>query len=407
MGYWKQRQLEQGEYHFSAPPGYAVCDRCVDDDALAAFVADNADATTCSFCGRDGEESIAADTDAVVLRIGEALQLEWDVPENALFRDSESPTGWFGPEPWDTADVLEHEGWPFATQAFADFVVDAFRETTWIPRDPYALSEREALAFSWELFAETVKHGTRFVFALLPEATDEQDDPGAPVRRGALFLEEIGRLINAYDLIAEVGPVDALYRVRVRDAGEEVQSAADLGTPPPERASQSRMSPAGISMLYCARDTDTALGETVDTVKDASRVACIATFRLREATSVIDLGRLPPVPSLFDPQASRRERAELSFLHAFDRDLSAHIERDDRVHIDYVPTQVVTEYIRRVFRDRRGLPIQGLAFDSAQVQGGRNIVLFIQQDQCVERGAPEPLVGGPVVELVDVQHRPV
>src|SRR4051794_28091600 len=44
--FWKQRQLEQGAYHFSAPPGYAVCDHCVDDDALAAFIRENAGANS-------------------------------------------------------------------------------------------------------------------------------------------------------------------------------------------------------------------------------------------------------------------------------------------------------------------------------------------------------------------------
>jgi len=72
-----------------------------------------------------------------------------------------------------------------------------------------------------------------------------------------------------------------------------------------------------------------------------------------------------------------------------------------------VPTQVITEYVRRVFRDAWGRPLQGLAFDSAQVHDGRNVVLFVQQEQCVESGAPAPLLGGPVVELADVQHRAI
>ncbi len=407
MGFWKQRQLEQGAYHFSAPPGYAVCDACVDDEALAALIRDKSSATSCSFCGREEEREIAADTDAVLILISEGLQREWDVPENVLYRDSESPTGWAGPEPWDTADVLEHEGWPFVTESFAEFVVEAFRDVSWVAREPYVLTDREALVFSWELFSETVKHQTRFLFALLPESPDEYDDPGAPVRRGLHFLQEIGRLIQSYDLMSEVTPSEPLYRVRVCDAGKEPRTASELGAPSPRKARQSRMSPAGVPMLYCAREVETARAETVELVKDRGRVACVATFRLRTPVHVVDLGQLPPVPSLFDLDITRRHRAELSFLHAFNRDLSAHIERDDRIHVDYVPTQVVTEFLRRVFRDAEDHPVYGLAFDSAQADGGRNAVLFVEQDQCLEIGESEPLTGGPAVELVDVDHQAI
>ena len=36
----------------------------------------------------------------------------------------------------------------------------------------------------------------------------------------------------------------------------------------------------------------------------------------------------------------------LLFMNKFLHDFSSPIERDDRIHIEYVPTQVITEYLR-------------------------------------------------------------
>jgi len=168
------------------------------------------------------------------------------------------------------------------------------------------------------------------------------------------------------------------------------------------------MSPAGISMFYGAREIETALAETVNPTETTDKVARIGVFRVRKPARVVDLGRLPAVPSIFDPRPeSTRERAELGFLHGFRRDLSKRIERDNRIHTEYVPTQVVSEFLRRVFRGHDGRAAEGLAFDSAQAVGGRNIVLFVDNRQCVEQGANDPTGGGTVLELVATEQRPI
>jgi hypothetical protein len=67
------------------------------------------------------------------------------------------------------------------------------------------------------------------------------------------------------------------------------------------------------------------------------------------------------------------------FMSEFLRDFSSPIERDDRIHIDYVPTQVVTEYLRDAKLD--GLsPVEGIKYRSARRKSGICYVLFI--DKC-------------------------
>jgi hypothetical protein len=404
----KNRQIEQGELGYSSPGSDYVCDECVADDALKALVAEKAVAEQCGFCGRQEDHPIAADTDDVLNRIGRSLQREWDDPNNVLFYDSEEESGFAGAQVFTTDEVFWEESVSFANDKFERFVLDAFSDAQWCQRDPYALTKGEALRFGWDAFRETVKHEARFVFALIEHDRDpEYEDPGEPVQRGAAMLRELGRLIVAYQLIAKIPAETTLYRVRVDDAGEHHSTAAALGSTPHEIASQSRMSPAGIPMLYAAEDIDTALAETVDPVRDAGKVATVATFCTTENSQVVDLGRLPSVPSIFDPRPeAARERAELGFLHGFRRDVSAPIKPDNRIHIEYVPTQVVSEYLRYLLRDGDGRGVDGLAYDSAQADG-RNVVLFLDSSRCLDAGQSASFPETLCVKLAAVERRPV
>jgi hypothetical protein len=388
VGFWSDRQIEQDEMGFSAPPGYYVCDRHVDDYALEAIIHEEASESECSFCDRQAEEAIAADTDLVLGHIARSLQREWTDPLNVLFYDSEDDR-WAGTV-LDFEEVLGEEGeWPFASDRFETFVLDAFRESSWTGRDPAALGENEALQFSWREFKHTVKHEARFLFVLLAEFEDDDaSEPGWPVRQGGAMLRELGDLINRYGLVVDRPENTQLHRIRVHGVDDHPTAAKELGTPPNQFARQSRMSPAGIPMFYGANDLETAYAETMSADVEA---ATGATFSTTRAARIVDLDRLPEVPSFFDlSDEATRSRPSLGFLAGFRHDVSAQIERDDRIHIEYVPTQVVCEYLRHLFRDQHGQPVDGLAWESAQYNGGRNLVLFVRNEQCLEPDEPPP-----------------
>ena len=101
---------------------------------------------------------------------------------------------------------------------------------------------------------------------------------------------------------------------------------------------------------------------------------------------VVDLTQLPPLPSIFDT-ARRRERDELLFLRAFIDDLRQPVARDGREHIDYVPTQVVTEYFRRVVR-HAGRGFCGLLFRSTQDPRSTCCVIFASHAECLPPAGP-------------------
>lgn len=403
MGFWSERQVYETELRFHATPGALVCADCVADEALKQLVLDQLSDNRCDFCEREADHEIAADADLILERISTSLHTEYTDPIEVLLWDSEDQE-WAG-SVYDISDVLDEvTDWPLGHERFEAFVLEAFNESQWCKRDPYGVGEGEALRYGWDDLRETVKHRQRFFFVLQEE--DPDPDPGWPIPRGARLLEKLGSLINEHGLVSDLAAGSTLYRARIHRVRDRPASAKDLGAPPPTLASQSRMSPAGIPMLYAADDPQTALDETIDPLRTRAKAATIGVFRTTETCRIVDLGLLPETPSIFDDSPeSRALLAPLGFLHGFRRDLSARIQRDGRVHVEYVPTQVVCEYLRHVFRDTNGEPIRGLAWESSQRPGARNVVLFIDAGRCVEPGERPAFIEGLLVELVDLKRR--
>ena len=69
---------------------------------------------------------------------------------------------------------------------------------------------------------------------------------------------------------------------------------------------------------------------------------------------------------------------DLLFFYSLAESLTLPIE--DK--LDYIPTQIFAEYVRRVgFRD---LGIRGIKYPSTQDSEGENIVLFYNNEECVD-----------------------
>ncbi len=72
------------------------------------------------------------------------------------------------------------------------------------------------------------------------------------------------------------------------------------------------------------------------------------------------------------------------FFEEFVDDLTKAIDRDERVHLEYVPTQIVVEYFRRQFhRDFQGPPLDGVMYPSARCEGGVAVALFCDRSAIV------------------------
>jgi len=188
--------------------------------------------------------------------------------------------------------------------------------------------------------------------------------------------------------------------VRQHDVTLQITSAdiGALATPPTNLAKTSnRMSPAGIPMFYAAMDEQTAHLETA--MPDPNQtVTSIGRFELTEELRILNLAEIPDVPSLFDSDA-RHLRTGLTFMRAFADDLSQPIARDGREHIDYVPTQIVSEFFRLRFSHIPG-HLHGLSFRSSKDSHGICVCLFFTHDDFVKNSSVAPL------RLIEVNRRP-
>jgi hypothetical protein len=208
------------------------------------------------------------------------------------------------------------------------------------------------------------------------EAIDEAQE-GVSASR---MLDAIGQAVEEVGLVRELPAGAKLFRGRVGPSTKPYRSSRSLGPPPQRKAVASRMSPAGVPMFYGALDEHTSIAETVLGHLKKGEVLNLGAFETLENMYLLDLTKVPPVPSLFSP--SRHLRPTVGFLRAFLSDLSKPIKKDDRVHTEYVPTQIVTEYFRYSFHGDGGSPIRGILYPSSRAKGGTACVLFFTREEC-------------------------
>ena len=141
------------------------------------------------------------------------------------------------------------------------------------------------------------------------------------------------------------------------------------------------MSPAGIVMMYASEDERTCLVETLD----GPGKYTVARFKTRRDALILDLSTELDVPSFFSEIPDGLEydpRPRMIFLQQVARDISKPVTGDHAIHIDYVPTQVVTEYLRTV-EMVSGKNIDGIRYKSSRGNGKRSLVLFATQNNMI------------------------
>lgn len=348
-----------------------LCVRCFDDDDLKDFIRGYDTKGRCSFCHA---RNVAI---APLVEMADHLHgfMEENYSKAAEDLPYESREGGYQGSTFSTWEVLiEQIGVPLRGAGeveLGDALADAIGDDVWCEFDWTALDLDASLRYSWDQFCETVKHRRRFFFQARGGSKYSSPDD----RSSMQILREIKRLIKGSGLIRRIPKGYTLHRARPRGDGKRYTRAADLASPPVEFALQSnRMNPPGIPMFYGAETRKLAVAEVRDSKASIGRFATTRKIR------ILDLADLPPLPGFFSG-ASRNHRLYLSFLHEFTGEIVKPVPRDERTHIDYLPTQVFTEYLR----DARfgGKRIDGIRYPSATGEAGANVVLFATQDDFV------------------------
>jgi hypothetical protein len=367
-----KRLLEEEEARGYRTSDDTVCPQCFSDGGLKAFIEDHLESNTCSVCGATADHAIAAPADDVLefflQRIGDHYEnadgnAPWDNEEGRYFVTT-----------WSMYDLVFDELQDVADYSTLEWLYEHIKDDgEYCERNWQILSPGEALKSAWDRFCTVIKHETRFLF--FTEKEDEEDEDGEPFRvRPAEMLEELGKVILECGLVQDIKAGTRVFRARGHETSKAFTKVVDLG-PPPRNAARSagRMNASGIVVMYGAFDCDTALAESSGPHTDFS----VAEFESLKDFHVVDLTRVPRVPSIFESGP----RESLRFLRHFAKDVSQPFTPDRELHIEYTPTQVVSEYLRHRLRDKQGRPIHGLLYKSTEREGGVNLALFIESEE--------------------------
>ena len=364
----------------------------------------------------------------LIPHIRERIEMEYEDPANSV--GYETAEGGYQLATTDTWDLLDELGlgYDLSHPKLHEDLTNAMGMDLWVHKDPYSLTEEQARRMGWEEFADLVKHSVRYLMfpaeKSKPSGTvvTDQDEiamldelypttgyhPKDEVTDPSDMLDELGDLFKKYDLFYTLKAGTSLFRVRIHS--QENRPANTLGELGPPSAGNSRfsnrMSPAGVAMFYAAFDEPTAIAETSVRHDGKPAERTTATFRVLKDIVLLDLVDLPGVPSIFDGDEANRDRPASSFLHDFVHDLTKPIDKDGREHVEYVPSQVVTEYVRYRLSKKVGRQIVGIRYGSARLDGGIGCVLFFSREDLRDDG-PLSHLDGPLFELLSEQTKTV
>lgn len=275
----------------------------------------------------------------------------------------------------DPARVVKEE----CGDAFDSRVLGAVED--WVDRrywsDPDGFVPRGLMRDSWANFCRTVIERDLH----LP---DDETSRGSDWDGLNVLMRRIAGIVQKSGLISTCRPGDLIWRGRMRAGATPSPhyQAADIGCAPTDRASENRMSRAGVPLFYGSGDVATAVAELA--ARDERPYAAVVAFEPCRPIKMFDLVRIPEPPSLFDLENAARREA-LLFLKDFAEDLSRPVLYDGSPHREYRPTQYLTDYLRQ----SPLLGVEGIRFRSAHADDGVNYALFVGAGECVEPGTPE------------------
>ena len=348
-----------------------VCTGCIDEPGIQDFIGNNSVDQHRSYC--ENKDVPVAALDDVTDHMESCIKEEYDDANEWAVYDSESG---YRVGAWDNWDLLTDElqiDFPndHDTELLKD-IISRLPENVWCDRNPFDVTDQEKARYDWAWFTEVVMHRRRFFFENYGDPDYENLSPGD-------LLEKIFESTESYELFEILPSETQLFRARFQSQGEKHTSAQDLGPPPKELSTKSnRMSPPGIPMFYACDIPETALRETAY----EGGAFAVGRFVTCRPALILDLTKVPPTPSLFQTYSDNldfRPREILGFLNHVADEISRPIERDEKVHFNYTPTQVVTEFVRgKLVRDDTS--IDGIKFNSAVHPKHASYVIFGSQE---------------------------
>lgn len=356
------------------------CVHCFTNHFIQAVIREQNEIGSCSYCNMNNEEEEAfvSDMDIVGELIRGKLGLAYknastdDVPYDVLsgisttiedvLRYSEDI---FSLDLDDTGDIpifieelFKSSGPSYRDIAQGDFDEWEGGDAEIIMIDEFYVGRNDNhLRYHWDEFTYLVKHVNRFF-----------DIAGSREEMLDTFKELLEQM--EYTLPKE----SLIWRARTNPiiiSNDKTIMQYECGSPPRNLARPLRMNPAGISYFYGSADRDTCKQEIRPKVDDK---IVYGLFSTKKDLRIIDLSKVPEIhaKSIFDPEYDHSMNWATMFLEGFVMEISKPIEEGD-APIEYVPTQILSEYIRKLGYD-------GLSFNSC-ITEQLNYTMYCGRDE--------------------------
>ncbi|QJI45474.1 RES family NAD+ phosphorylase [Pseudomonas sp. ADAK2] len=348
-----------------------ICINCVTPEVLKKLISESGDYVSCEYCGNDGVGvGVEFLFDYILSRVSENTATEDDLSQyeyGMLFEGGADDI------PIDYLDIVLSEWANLGDESyFDDLNAYAPKEMKVNSRNmdrqyfgDDGLLERNFFEAKWINFIDDIQHSHRFF---------------NPNTKG--FLDSVFNILCGDDgnlkdeCIRAIIRGEPVYRARSASTREQIMKiigspSSELGPTPKGKAGSQRMTPNGISAMYCSLERETCLSEIRSITGDN-----VVSIAMTPVTSLkfLDLTRLDqiefPTLSLLD-----KGYLELMHLKTFMSSLVKKMSKPKGYNdeLRYLSSQVVFEYLRLRF----GSQVDGLIFPSVQTgELGTNIALF-------------------------------
>lgn len=358
------------ELGLSNVPEKFICVNHINEPYIQKFIRKNYESGHCSYCNKSLK---VVKLEKLMVFMMECIKLKYD--DAGEYWGYDGRAGGYLGEYFNNYDLIVYEiKLETDLSVIIDDIIFSIDERPWADGNTYH-SKGDDMIETWDNFKSKILHKSRFFFH--PKLNKKSNELSV-----YNILSEFGKLTSKFNLIRTINPDTIVYRCRQHEKAHDVDKIELIVAPSDMYANSSnRFSPIGISMFYGAYEIETAKTETLDYNDTEKRVYTMGKLKINRAINVLDLTNIPTYTSIFNPR-KYKNRYELDFIYDFRNDLMKGISRDGNEHLEYIPTQVVTEFLKFDFNKRRKNKIEGILYNSSK-DDKKCLVLFWDNSECV------------------------
>lgn len=313
-----------------------------------------------------------------------------------------------------SSEIAANYGDEFEMQELTDFFTDVFNLFV---TDTKGRRLVDAICQDWKLFSEEadaeqiLKEAaslceSEISYDTLVNYSDEAmvavrswDEIKSELKSNRRFLmdEFINRKDKNWEWIfsnnSHLASGDIFYRGRINSVrNSPYTEEKDMSAPEPKIATAGRANTYGIPHLYLTDSPETTMYELRAVTGDQ---LTIAQFEVKEDIDIIDFTKHEDLFSMYmgDYDSLLQAVQRWALLKEVSYDMSKPVRRYDNSNIDYLPTQLVSEYVRVV----KGMG--GIVFQSSRKGDGRKNIVLFDKDKARMIGTELRTVGDIVIQF--------